>query len=125
MNGEGWGSSRLKLLRKQEDRDVYTVGSGRLVVYRGAIADPSEFAMDVIDVVTQKRRPARLWNAPSVVALAAGKGILKCVNYGSPVSSEVQAHLWEVLESHLAAPRSPAAYVEDGAARRHHGGADS
>ena len=94
VNGEGWGSSRLKLLRKQEDRDVYTVGSGRLVVYRGAIADPSEFAMDVIDVVTQKRRPARLWNAPSVVALAAGKGILKCVNYGSPVSSEVQARIY-------------------------------
>jgi hypothetical protein len=93
VNGKWWTSSRLKLLRKEEDRDVFTSGKGKVVVYREAISDPSEFALDVIDIVTHKRRAARLWNAPTVVALAAGKGILTCVNYGSPIDSDVQARI--------------------------------
>lgn len=94
VNGAGWIASGLQLLRKDDDRDVFTAGKGRLFVYHEAILDPSEFAMDVIDIVTHKRRAARLWNAPSVVALAAGKGILICVNYGSPIGSDVQARVY-------------------------------
>jgi hypothetical protein len=94
VNGKWWSTSRLKLARKEEDRDVFTLGKGKLIAYREAIADPSEFAMDVIDLVTHKRRAARLWNASSVVAVASGKGILTCVNYGSPITSDVQARIY-------------------------------
>jgi len=93
VNGNWWSTSRLKLVRKEEDRDVFALGKGKVVAYRGAVSDPSEFAMDVIDLATHKRRAARLWNAPSVVALASGKGVLTCVNYGSPVDSAVQARI--------------------------------
>jgi hypothetical protein len=64
-----------------------------VVAYRDAIADPSEFALDVIDVVTHRRRAARLWNAPAAIVTATGKGLLHCVNYGSPARSEVQARI--------------------------------
>jgi hypothetical protein len=93
VNGDWWRTSRLKLLRKDEDRDVYVLGKGQIVAYRDAIADPSEFAMDVIDLITHKRRAARLWNAPSVVAIASGKGVLHCVNYGAPAGTPIQARI--------------------------------
>jgi hypothetical protein len=94
VNGSEWTGSGQKLLRKDEDRDVFSAGKGQLFLYRDAITDPSEFAMDVIDILTHKRRAARLWNAPGVVALASGKGILSCVNYGSPIGSDVQARIY-------------------------------
>jgi hypothetical protein len=93
VNGDWWRTSRLRLLRKEEDRDFYGLGRGQIVAYRDAIADPSEFALDVVDLITHKRRAARLWNAPAVVAVASGKGILHCVNYGSPAGMPVQARI--------------------------------
>jgi hypothetical protein len=89
-----WPTADLKRTRSNEDRDFYAVGRGQLIVYKGAIADPSEFALDVIDIVMHRRRSVRLWNAPSVVVRATaappgkGKALLHAINYGSPVTSQ-------------------------------------
>jgi hypothetical protein len=94
-----WRDPQLRLVRSQEDREFYSLGRGQIVAYRKAISDPSEFAFDVIDIVTQKRRAARLWNAPTVIALATlcppganqGRALLHLINYGSEPCSEVLA----------------------------------
>ena len=94
-----WRDPQLKLVRSQEDRDFYSLGRGQVVAYREPISDPSEFPFDVIDIVTQKRRAARLWNAPTVIALATscppgtnhGRALLHLINYGSRLDSEVLA----------------------------------
>jgi hypothetical protein len=94
-----WHDPQLKLVRSQEDRDFYSLGRGQVVAYREPISDPGEFAFDVIDIVTQKRRAARLWNAPTVIALATsclpganrGRALLHLINYGSRLSSEMLA----------------------------------
>ena len=49
----------------------------------------------MIDIVTHKSRPVRLWNAPAVVALVtssprASERLVHLVNYGKPVTSEMQ-----------------------------------
>ncbi len=97
-----WRTPGLKPVRAQEDRDFYAFGRGQIVAYREQIADPSEFAFDVIDVVNQKRRAVRLWNASSVIAVAASgpkTGPLACrtvvtaVNYGSPIDYDVPARV--------------------------------
>ncbi len=94
-----WRDSRLKLVRKQEDRDFYSLGRGQVVAYHEPISDPGEFTFDVIDIVTQPRRAARLWNADEVIARATscprgvngGRALLHLVNYGSPREYEVLA----------------------------------
>lgn len=94
-----WRDPQLKLVRSQEDRDFYSLGRGQVVAYRESISDPSEFPFDVIDIVTQKRRAARLWNAPTVIALATscppganlGRALLHLINYGSRLDGEVLA----------------------------------
>jgi hypothetical protein len=94
-----WHDLQLKLVRSQEDRDFYSLGRGQVVAYREPVSDVSEFAFDVIDIVTQKRRAARVWNAPTVIALATscpqganrGRALLHLINYGSALSSEVLA----------------------------------
>jgi hypothetical protein len=94
-----WRDPRLKLVRSQEDREFYSLGRGQVVAYREAISDPGEFSFDVIDIVTQKRRAARLWNAPTVIALATscppganrGRALLHLINYGSRFSNDMLA----------------------------------
>ncbi len=94
-----WRDSRLKLVRSQEDRDFYSLGRGQVVAYHEPISDPGEFAFDVIDIVTQKRRAARLWNTEEVIARATscprdangGRALLHLVNYGSRLGNEVLA----------------------------------
>lgn len=87
----------LKVERSEPDRDFLRAGRGRIVAYRKPVADPSEFALDVIDVVTHKRRAVRLWNGLSVIALATaapGSGtLLHALNYGSPIENDVQARV--------------------------------
>lgn len=91
-----WRDARLKLVRKQEDRDFYSLGLGQVVAYHEPISDPSEFAFDVIEIVTQKRRAARLWKAYEVIARATscpreengGRALLLLVNYGSRLDSD-------------------------------------
>lgn len=93
-----WRSAPLRSTRTEEDRDVYALGRGQVVAYRGAIADPSEFALDVIDLIGHKERAVRLWNAPAVIALAtdaprAGGRLVHLVNYGSPIDQEIQVRV--------------------------------
>lgn len=90
-----WRNSALKPLRVEPDREFFSLGRGQIVAYPEPVSDPSEFALDVIDIVTHKRRPVRLWNAPAVVALVtgsprAGERLVHLLNYGSPVNSEMQ-----------------------------------
>ena len=87
-----------KLIRQEADRSFYSLGAGKIVAYNRRIADPSEFAMDVIDLITHKRRAARLWNASAAIPLATagghpGEALLHIVNYGSPATDEIQAHI--------------------------------
>jgi hypothetical protein len=94
-----WRDPQLKRVRSQEDREFYSLGRGQVVAYREPISDPSEFAFDVIDIVTQKRRAARVWNAAAVIALATscpqganrGRALLHLINYSSEPSSDVLA----------------------------------
>jgi hypothetical protein len=93
-----WQVAGLRQIKSEKDREFYALGKGQLVAYRRPIADPSEFALDVIDAITHKRRAARLWNAPSVIALATasprtGERLLHLVNYGSPIDTDVQARV--------------------------------
>ena len=64
-----WKVAGLKHVRTERDRDFYTLGKGQVVAYKRPIADPSEFALDVIDVITHSKRAVRIWNAPAVIAL--------------------------------------------------------
>ena len=86
-----------KKLKSQEDRDFYGLGKGQVVVYRDSIDDPSEFALDVIDIITHKQRAIRLWNALAVIPLAtqgeAGGALLHLVNYGSPLDIDFPARV--------------------------------
>jgi hypothetical protein len=94
-----WRDPQLKLVRSQEDREFYSLGRGQVVAYREPISDASEFAFDVIDIVTQKHRAARLWNAPTAIALATfsprganrGGALLHLINYGSELSGDLLA----------------------------------
>jgi hypothetical protein len=85
-------------LATQEDREIFGLGKGRLIAYKRPIADPSEFALDVIDVITHKRRAVRMWNASSVIALVTssperGERLLHLVNYGSPRDVDTQVRV--------------------------------
>jgi hypothetical protein len=88
-----WKVSGLKQIRSEKDRDFYALGKGKVVAYRRPIADPSEFALDVIDIVTHRKRAVRLWNGPAVIALATGDKLVHLVNYGSPIDTDVQTHV--------------------------------
>jgi len=86
-----WKDSRMKLTKSQEDRDFFAYGKGQVVAYKSEIGDPYEFGLDVIDIVTQRRRAIRLWNGPSMIALAtdapksgpaSGKALAIAVSYG-------------------------------------------
>jgi hypothetical protein len=88
-----WRDSRLTLARREEDRDFYSLARGQVVAYHEQIADVSEFAFDVIDLIGQKRRTVRLWNAPTQIALVTrsprpGEVVLSVVNYGRPLEDE-------------------------------------
>lgn len=93
-----WRSPALKPIRGERDREFFALGKGQVVAYKRPIADPSEFALDVIDVIAHKNRAVRLWNAPAVIALATesprqGERLMHLINYGSPIDMEVQARI--------------------------------
>lgn len=86
------------IAKKDTDRTFYRLGKGQVVAYHDAIGDPSEFSLDVIDIVNYKRRAARLWNALAAIPLATdgpkpGEALLHVVNYGSKVEAEVQCRI--------------------------------
>jgi hypothetical protein len=87
------------LTRQDTDRNIYALGQGRVVSYTRRIVDPSEFALDVIDLITHKRRATRIWNASTVIPAATvgprpGEAILRLVNYGAQAREDVQAHIF-------------------------------
>jgi hypothetical protein len=87
-----------KPAKQERDRTFHGLGSGSVLAYHKRIADPSEFALDCIDLVTHRHRAARLWNAPSVIALATegarpGELLLHLLNYGSAITDEVQVRV--------------------------------
>jgi hypothetical protein len=77
-----WRVPGLKQVKEQEDRIFYALGKGTVVAYKDAVADPSEHALDVIDFVTHPNRAIRIWNAPSVIAVAS-KNVARLLNYGN------------------------------------------
>ena len=101
--GNGWWrSGALKLAKSQEDRDFYVLGKGQVVAYKEAVADPGELALDVVDLVTQARRPTRLWNCSGGIPLATsapssgpvrGRVLLHIVNYSVPAENPVLARV--------------------------------
>ena len=93
--GNWWKPHVGKLIKSEPDRDFYSTRSGQLVAYKELISDPSEFALDVIDLVTHKKRAVRMWNAPAIIAVATesprkGERLVHLVNYGSAIDSDVQ-----------------------------------
>ncbi|MFN9266854.1 MAG: hypothetical protein ACK6DY_25630 [Acidobacteriota bacterium] len=86
-------------IKEDLDRTVYGVGRGQVVAYHKRVQDPSEFALDCIDLVTHKRRATRLWNAPAAIPLATAGGLLHVIQYGSPIEVEIQARVQGVYRS--------------------------
>lgn len=90
--------SAAKLTKREPDRDFLSLGKGRIVAYRKRITDPSEFALDVIDVINHRQRAVRLWNALSSIPLATagqapGELLLHVLQYGNGEPTELQARV--------------------------------
>jgi hypothetical protein len=81
-----WKVPGMKQVKAQSDRVFYSLGKGTVVAYNERVSDPSEHALDMIDIVTHPKRAVRIWNAPSVIAVAAqngpGKAVVRYLNYG-------------------------------------------
>mgnify|MGYP000045611256 CR=1 FL=1 len=92
VDGDWWRDPAAKLTKPEEDREFYALGKGQIVAYRKRIADPSEFALDVIDLVTHRQRPLRLWNAPAIIGTRS-TNVLTLLNYGVSVPEDIQAHV--------------------------------
>ena len=92
-----WKAAGVKAARQFEDRGFYTLGAGRLLVYKEPIVDPGDFALDILDLAA-RRRPARLWDASAVIAIAGQSErraslTLRLVNYGSPMRGDIMAQV--------------------------------
>jgi hypothetical protein len=93
-----WKDPRMKPLQNQEDRDFFTLGKGQVVAYKDNILDPSEFALDIIDIVTHRRRAVRIWNANTVIATARSASLragtqVVLVNYGGAFDRDTQVRV--------------------------------
>jgi hypothetical protein len=98
-----WKAPGLKAARQFQDRGFYTLGAGRILVYKESIIDPGDFALDILDLAAG-RRPVRLWDASAVIAMASREGaranlILRLVNYGSPTRGDIMAQVRGVYSS--------------------------
>lgn len=87
-----------KPVKQQKDRSFFAVGKGEVVSYHKRIVDPSEFALDVIDLINHRNRAVRIWNAPAVIAVATegerpNEALLLLVNYGSRSDQEIQSRI--------------------------------
>ena len=92
-----WLFEGVEKTRADRDRDHYTLGNGRIVAYRDPILDPSEFGLDVIDLVGVRVRDLRLWNAPAVLGLATQKrrssAQVHLINYDAPLEESFPARI--------------------------------
>jgi len=97
VDADWWRDPAAKPGKQEEDREFFSFGKGQIVAYRKRIAEPSEFALDVIDLITHRQRAVRLWNAPAIIGVtsqAARPGvILTLLNYGTSVPEDIQAHV--------------------------------
>lgn len=93
-----WRAPGMKLLNRYPDREDYSYGKGRIVAYREPVSDPGEFALDLIDYATQKRRPARVFNSQGGLVLATaapkigpvtGTAALHVINYSQPTEQQI------------------------------------
>jgi len=93
-----WRVPGMTLLKSYADREVFFTGKGQIVAYKEPISDPGEFAQDLIDIASQQRRPARIWNSQGSLALATlapsagpltGMAALHVINYGQPTNQTV------------------------------------
>ena len=84
-----WLAEGASKTPSDRDRDHFSLGNGRIVAYHDPVLDPSEFALDVIDLIGVQTRDVRLWNAPTVVgsAFQAGRTAAQVhlVNYDTPL----------------------------------------
>ncbi len=98
-----WVREGAEKVRSDTDRDHYTLGNGRVVAYHDAVLDPSEFALDVIDLVGVQTRDVRLWNAPTVVGSAVEAdrtgAQIHLVNYDTPIERGFPARVDGVFRS--------------------------
>ena len=98
-----WRVAGMTAAKEEEDRVTYRLGKGFVAAYRKPIEDPSEFALDVIDFVTHKKRTVRLFSAPSTIVLVTtgrtGETLVLLVNYGSPQRFEVTVHVQGLFSS--------------------------
>lgn len=93
VDGDWWRDDRAKQVKEQPDRVIYSLGKGQVVAYKKRVAEPSEFALDLIDLITYRYRPIRVWNANTVVPVASVRGreaIATLVNYGLSAHDDVQ-----------------------------------
>jgi hypothetical protein len=97
-----WRVQALKLLRTDAERNFYALGKGRIVAYKEDIEDPGMLALDVIDILTQNSRPARIWNCNAGLVMASlaprtgpvqGTALLNVLNYSRPVDLPVLARV--------------------------------
>lgn len=102
-----------KRVKEEPDRDFYQLGKGRVVVYKKRVVEPSEFALDMIDIVGHQRRAARVWNATSTVVFstagpATSEALLHVINYGATLKDEVQARInGHYTQATLLRPEAP------------------
>ena len=75
-----WKSPQLKVVKTQSDRVFYSLGKGMVVAYNRKIVDPSEHALDVIDLVGHPRRAVRIWNANATIPVSS-PGVVHLLNY--------------------------------------------
>ncbi len=97
-----WRTAGMQPRHTDPDREFFAAGRGQVVAYKEPVTDPGEFALDLIDIISQKRRAARLWNCDAGVALATlapragevtGQAALHIINYGQPVDFPVLARI--------------------------------
>jgi hypothetical protein len=101
-------SKAWKTVKEDTDRTIFSHGKGQIVAYHKRIQDPSEFALDCIDLLTHRRRAARLWNAAAAIPLATAGGLLHIIQYGGPVTAEIQARVQGIYKSAvLLRPEAP------------------
>lgn len=97
-----WRMPGLKAVRSDPDRQFFSIGKGQVVAYKEPVTDPGDLALDLTDIVGQKRRPIRVWNCQAAVVLATlapragpvtGAAALHVINYGQPVDLPVLARI--------------------------------
>lgn len=92
-----WANAGGRKVESAEDRDVYTLGKGRIYGYHAAVLDPGPFALDLKDAAAEKAPRAdgiknldfRIWSADSVLGVlhrvSPTRLALVLTSYGSSI----------------------------------------